>query len=79
MSYAAYEALRAFFGGDTPITIDTFIPTRGPVSTSPRTYAKFHDIEKEIVDARMLGGMHFRYSRWKYPAAELINNLSPPQ
>jgi hypothetical protein len=33
-----------------------------PWSTSPRTYAKFNDIEKEIADARVLGGMHFRHS-----------------
>ena len=32
------------------------------MSTSPRTYTKFNDIEKEIVDARVLGGMHFRHS-----------------
>jgi len=62
VSYAAYETLRAFFDGDASITIDTFVPAGGPVSTSPRTYAKFHHIEKEIVDARVLGGMHFRHS-----------------
>jgi hypothetical protein len=32
------------------------------VSTPIRTYDKFNDIEKEIVDARVFGGMHFRHS-----------------
>jgi hypothetical protein len=27
-----------------------------------RTDDKFHDIEKEIADARVFGGMHFRHS-----------------
>lgn len=62
LSYATYDALHAFFGGDTPITIAAILPPEGPVSTSPRTYAKFNAIEKEIVDARVLGGMHFRHS-----------------
>jgi len=60
-SYATYDALHAFFGGDTPITIATINPA-GPVSTPIRTYDKFNDIEKEIVDARVFGGMHFRHS-----------------
>jgi hypothetical protein len=60
-SYATYDAMQAFFGGDTPITIETIAPP-GPVSTSIRTYYKFNDIEKEIADARVYGGMHFRHS-----------------
>jgi hypothetical protein len=51
----------AFFGENVPITIETILPA-GPVSTPIRTYTKFNDIEKEIVDARVLGGMHFRHS-----------------
>ena len=62
LSYATYDALHAFFGGDTPITIAAFDAPGNPISISPRTYAKFNDIEKEIVDARVLGGMHFRHS-----------------
>jgi hypothetical protein len=61
VSYATYDALRAFFGGDTPITTETIMPV-GTVSTPVRTYDKFNDIEKEIVDARVLGGIHFRHS-----------------
>ena len=60
-SYATYDAMHAFFGGDTPITIETIGPP-GPVSTPIRTYYKFNDIEKEIADARVYGGMHFRHS-----------------
>jgi hypothetical protein len=60
-SYATYDAMHAFFGGDTPITIETIGPP-GPVATPIRTYYKFNDIEKEIADARVYGGMHFRHS-----------------
>jgi hypothetical protein len=60
-SYATYDAMYAFFGGNTPITIETIGPP-GPVSTPIRTYYKFNDIEKEIADARVYGGMHFRHS-----------------
>jgi hypothetical protein len=61
VSYATFDALKAFFGGDTPITIET-VGAPCCVSTPVRTYEKFNDIEKEIVDARVLGGMHFRHS-----------------
>lgn len=61
VSYAIYDAMHAFFGGDTPITIAT-IGSAGPVATPLRTYYKFNDIEKEIAAARIYGGMHFRHS-----------------
>jgi hypothetical protein len=61
VSYALYDTMRAFFGGDTPIRIETITPA-APVTPSIRTYDKFNDIEKEIVDARVFGGMHFRHS-----------------
>ncbi len=61
LSYAIYDAMHAFFGGDTPITIAT-IGSAGPVSTPLRTYYKFNDIEKEIAAARIYDGMHFRHS-----------------
>jgi VCPO second helical-bundle domain len=61
VSYARYDTMRAFFGGDVPIRIETINPP-APVSPSIRTYDKFNDIEKEIVDARVFGGMHFRHS-----------------
>lgn len=60
-SYALYDTMRAFFGGDTPIRIQTISPP-APVSPAVRTYDKFNDIEKEIVDARVFGGIHFRHS-----------------
>jgi hypothetical protein len=53
--------MRAFFGEDKRIRIETVSPPV-PVSTPIRTYDKFNDIEKEIVDARVFGGMHFRHS-----------------
>jgi hypothetical protein len=61
ISFALYDTMRAFFGGDTPIRIETINPP-APVSPPIRTYDKFNDIEKEIVDARVFGGMHFRHS-----------------
>jgi len=61
VSYALYDTMRAFFGGDRTIRIQTISPPV-PVSTPIRTYDKFNDIEKEIVDARVFGGMHFRHS-----------------
>ena len=60
-SYALYDTMRAFFGEDIRIRIETVSPPV-PVSTPIRTYDKFIDIEKEIVDARVFGGMHFRHS-----------------
>ena len=61
VSYAVYDTMHAFFGRDVPIRIQTIAPP-APVSPSTRTYDKFNDIEKEIVDARVFGGMHFRHS-----------------
>jgi hypothetical protein len=75
--------MRAFFGGDTPIRIETINPP-APVSPSIRTYGKFNDIEKEIVDARVFGGMHFRHSCMngaqlgRKVAKNLVNNFFRP-
>jgi hypothetical protein len=83
VSYAVYDTMRAFFGGDTPIRIETVSPP-APVSPSVRTYDKFNDIEKEIVDARVFGGMHFRHSGMngaqigRKVAKNLVNNFFRP-
>ena len=83
VSYAVYDTMRAFFGGDTPIRIETISPP-APVSPSVRTYNKFNDIEKEIVDARVFGGMHFRHSAMngaqlgRKVAKNLVNNFFRP-
>jgi len=83
VSYALYDTMRAFFGGDTPIRIETINPP-APVSPSIRTYDKFNDIEKEIVDARVFGGMHFRHSCMngaqlgRKVAKNLVNNFFRP-
>jgi hypothetical protein len=47
------------------------------VSPSIRTYAKFNDIEKEIVNARIFGGMPFRHSEMKgaQPGRQVAKNL----
>jgi hypothetical protein len=62
VSYARFDTMRAFFGGDVPIRIETINPPAPVVSPSIRTYDKFNDIEKEIIDARVFGGIHFRHS-----------------
>jgi hypothetical protein len=83
ISYALYDTMRAFFGGDTPIRIETINPP-APVSPPIRTYDKFNDIEKEIVDARVFGGMHFRHSDMngaqlgRKVAKNLVNNFFRP-
>jgi hypothetical protein len=83
VSYALYDTMRAFFGGDTPIRIQTISPPT-PVSPAIRTYDKFNDIEKEIVDARVFGGMHFRHSCMngaqlgRKVAKNLVNNFFRP-
>jgi vanadium-dependent haloperoxidase-like protein len=83
VSYALYDAMRAFFGRDTPIRIQTISPP-APVSSAIRTYDKFNDIEKEIVDARVFGGMHFRHSAinggqlGRKVAKNLVNNFFRP-
>jgi hypothetical protein len=82
-SYALYDTMRAFFGEDTPIRIQTINPP-APVSPSIRTYDKFNDIEKEIVDARVFGGMHFRHSAMngaqlgRKVSKNLVNNFFRP-
>jgi hypothetical protein len=83
ISYALYDTMRAFFGGDTPIRIETINPP-APVSPAIRTYDKFNDIEKEIADARVFGGMHFRHSDMngaqlgRKIAKNLVNNFFRP-
>jgi hypothetical protein len=83
VSYALYDTMRAFFGGDTPIRIETINPP-APVSPSIRTYRTFNDIEREIADARVFGGMHFRHSDMKGAqlgrkvAKNLVDNFFRP-
>ena len=82
-SYALYDTMRAFFGEDVRIRIETVGPPV-PVSAPIRTYDKFNDIEKEIVDARVFGGMHFRHSGMngaqlgRKVAKNLVNNFFRP-
>jgi hypothetical protein len=58
-STGAYDTLRAFFGGDVTITIDSDHPN---AVQRYRTYDKFNDITKEIDDARVFAGLHWRHS-----------------
>ena len=83
ISYALYDTMHAFFGGDRPIRIATINPP-APVSPPIRTYDRFNDIEKEIVDARVFGGMHFRHSSMngaqlgRKVAKNLVDNFFRP-
>lgn len=83
LSYALYDTMRAFFGEDTPIRVQTISPPP-PALPSIRTYDKFNDIEKEIVDARVFGGMHFRHSGLngaqlgRKVSKNLVNNFFRP-
>ena len=56
VSSAALNAMQDFFGTDK-ITFD-IVSSRFP--TQPRHYARFSDALKEVVDARVWGGIHFR-------------------
>jgi hypothetical protein len=54
---ALAEALRQFFG-----TKDVTITLSSTVTNTTRTFYNTDDLVKEIVDARIYGGMHFRTS-----------------
>jgi hypothetical protein len=58
-STATYDTLHAYFGGDIPITIDSQYPN---AVQRVRTYSRFNDITKEIDDARVYAGLHWRHS-----------------
>jgi len=54
---ALAEALRQFFG-----TKDVTITLSSTVTNTTRTFTNTDDLVKEIIDARIFGGMHFRTS-----------------
>ena len=60
LSGAATTTLRRFFKTDTfDFTIDS---TVAGVTTPVRSYSRFSRALDEVIDARVYGGMHFRFS-----------------
>jgi hypothetical protein len=61
-SGAVVEALDAFFGTDkVRLTLDSRAPALSQTERS-RTYARLHDVVKDVDWARVLVGFHFRNS-----------------
>jgi hypothetical protein len=59
-SGAATRTLKRFFHTDSfPFTIDS---TFAGVTTPVRSYSKFSQALDEVIDARVYGGMHYRFS-----------------
>lgn len=60
VSSAAVTVLSAFFGDHTTFTIVSDGVPGAPVTE--RTYTSFSDMVQEVVDARVFGGIHFRFA-----------------
>ena len=59
ISGAIVRALRTFFGTDK-MEFTAVSPKCSPAPCPPRSYSRFSDALKEIIDARVWGGIHFR-------------------
>ena len=59
ISGAIARTLRAFFGTDK-MEFTAVSPKCSPTPCPPRSYSRFSDALKEIIDARVWGGIHFR-------------------
>ena len=59
ISGAIARALKAFFGTDK-MEFTAVSPKCSPAPCPPRSYSRFSDALKEIIDARVWGGIHFR-------------------
>jgi hypothetical protein len=57
---AATRVLKHFFGTDDMTFVLTSVGNQGP--TSPRTYNRFSDVASDLVEARILLGIHFRFA-----------------
>jgi hypothetical protein len=58
---AATATLQLFFGTDwMPFSINKATPAAVPICTNPRLFIRFSDAAQEVVDARILLGIHFR-------------------
>ena len=58
---AATAMLQFFFGTDSmSFAVSRAVPASVMVCTNPRMYTHFSDAAQEVVDARILLGIHFR-------------------
>ena len=58
---AATRALSLFFGTND-MTFDITTTNTGPTLVDTRTYHKFSDVRHDVVEARILEGIHFRFA-----------------
>jgi hypothetical protein len=58
LTAAATRSLALFFGNEMSFSITTLNP--GPTVQDTREFTRFSDVEQEVVDARVLQGIHFR-------------------
>jgi len=61
ISAATTRALSLFFGTDE-ITFDVNTTNTGPTINDTRTFHKFSDVRDEVIAARILEGIHFRFA-----------------
>ena len=55
--------LQLFFRTDAvPFEIDKAVPASVAICTNPRLYRRISDAAQEVVDARVLLGIHFRFA-----------------
>ena len=60
--------LELFFGSDKPFAsfaiyaIGSAVPLEAGVDPDPRIYSKFSDVAKDVIDARVYLGIHFRFA-----------------
>lgn len=58
---AATKALSLFFGTND-MTFDIATTNTGSTLEDTRTYHKFSDVRRDVVEARILEGIHFRFA-----------------
>jgi hypothetical protein len=63
LSGAVTTMLQLFFKTDhLPLAIHKGTPATVPICTNPRLYRRISDVAEEVVDARVLLGIHFRFA-----------------
>ena len=60
LSGSSMRALSLIFGGNMDFEITTTNP--GPTVNDTRSYSKFSEVRDEVVEARILQGIHFRFA-----------------
>lgn len=85
---AAMRMLQLYFGNDRPFSFNIFsINPAVPLLSSdpnPREYDRFSDVMKDVIDARVWLGIHFRFadtearSQGRRAAGEAFRNILEP-